>query len=138
MLIQGPLVLTWSRRRWGLLPRPENGCIQSSQPPHIDRLDSWLKAKVQIPSRPDWFFVKLHGHGAPELSHEVFLGKPMARFHRDLADRARRDHHFHYHYVTAREMYNLVKAAEEGWRGTVAAALNYRLIRTWTHPDRGD
>ena len=61
-------------------------------------------------------------------SHEALLGEPMVRFHRDLADRARRDPSFHYHYVTAREMYNLVKAAEEGWKGTVADALDYHLV----------
>jgi hypothetical protein len=128
MLIQGPLVLDWGRRRFGVLPRVENGCIQASQPPHIGRLELWLRAKVQVPSRPDWFFVKLHAHGAPEISHEVLLGEPMLKFHQDLADRARRDPNFHYHYVTAREMYNLVKAAENGWRGTVADALDHHLV----------
>ncbi|MGP0067385.1 MAG: hypothetical protein ACLQGP_27790, partial [Isosphaeraceae bacterium] len=128
MLVQGPLALDWSRRRWGLFPRLENDCIQASQPPHIDRLALWLKARVQVPDRPDWFFVKLHSHGGYEYSHEVLLGEPMAQFHRDLADRARRDSDFHYHYVTAREMYNLAKAAEDGWRGTVAEALDYRLV----------
>jgi hypothetical protein len=128
MLIQGPLVLDWRRRRWGLLPRTENGCIQASQPPHIDRLEPWLRARVQVPSRPDWFFVKLYTHGAQETSHDVLLGEPMVQFHHDLADRARRDPHFHYHYVTAREMYNLVKAAEDSWQDTVADALNYHLI----------
>ena len=128
MLIQGPLVLDWRRRRWGVFPRPENGCIQASQPPHIDRLALWLKAGVQVPGRPDWFFVKLHAHGGHEYSHEVLLGEPMVQFHQDLADRARRDPNFHYHYVTAREMYNLVKAAEDGWSGTVAEALDYHLV----------
>ncbi len=128
MLIQGPLVLDWRRPRWGLVPQAENGCLQASQPPHIDRLALWLKAKVQVPGRPDWFFVKLYAHGAHENSHEVLLGEPMARFHEDLADRARRDPNFHYHYVTAREMYNLVKAAEEGWRGSVAEALDFHLV----------
>jgi hypothetical protein len=52
----------------------------------------------------------------------------MVQFHRDLADRSRRDPHFHYHYVTAREMYNLVKAAEDGWKGTIIEALDYRLV----------
>jgi hypothetical protein len=52
----------------------------------------------------------------------------MVQFHRDLADRARRDPCFHYHYVTAREMYNLVKAAEDGWRGAVAEALDYQMV----------
>jgi hypothetical protein len=128
MLIQGPLLLDWSRRRWGLFPRMENGCIQLSQPPHIERLGLWLKARIQVPGRPDWFFVKLHTHGASEDSHDVLLGEPMVQFHADLADRARRDRDFQYHYVTAREMYNLVKAAEEGWSGTVAEALDYHMV----------
>ena len=50
------------------------------------------------------------------------------RVPRDLAHRARAMPDFHYHYVTAREMYNLVKAAEAGWSGTVAEALDYHLI----------
>jgi len=128
MLIQGPLVLDWRRARWGLLPRSENGCIQGNQPPHIDRLSLWLKAKVQVRTRPDLFFVKLHAHGGYEESYEVLLGEPMIKFHHDLADLARRDADFHYHYVTAREMYNLVKAAEDGWSGKVAEALDYHLI----------
>jgi hypothetical protein len=128
MLIQGPLALDWRRRRLGIIPTTENGCLQASQPPDIARLELWLKAAVQVPSRPDWFFVKLHAHGAPEESHEALLGEPMVRFHRDLAEKASRDPHFLYHYVTAREMYNLVKAAEAGWTGSVADAIDYRLV----------
>jgi hypothetical protein len=134
MLIQGPLGLDWRRARWGLVPRIENGCLQASQPPHIDRLDLWLQAGVQVPSRPDWFFIKLHAHGAPEESHEALLGEPMVQFHHDLAERARSDPGFHYHYVTAREMYNLAKSAEEGWQGPVAEALDYRLVWEATRP----
>jgi len=128
MLIQGPLLLDWRRRRWGAFPRTEFACLQASQPPHIDRLELWLKARVQVPTRPDWFFVKLHTHGAPENSHEALLGEPMVQFHRHLAERAASDPHFHYHYVTAREMCNLIKAAEDGWKGTIAEALDYRLV----------
>jgi hypothetical protein len=128
MLIQGPLVLDWRRRRFYVIPRVENGCIQGSQLPHVDRLALWLKARVQVRSRPDWFFVKLHAHGGYEYSHDALLGAPMVEFHQSLADRARRDSNFHYHYVSAREMYNLVKAAEDGWKGTVAEALDYRLV----------
>jgi hypothetical protein len=111
-----------------MFPRIENGCVQAALPPHVDRLDLWLRAGIRVAGRPDWFFVKLHAHGGPERQQEVLLGEPMVRFHRDLADRARRDPNLHYHYVTAREMYNLVKAAEEGWTGTVSDALDYRLI----------
>jgi hypothetical protein len=122
------LLLDWTRRKWGLLPRLENGCLQASQPPTIDRLPLWLRARVQVQGRPDWFFVKLYAHGAVEDSHEALLGEPMQRFHQGLAELARRDANFHYHYVTAREMYNLVRAAESGWSGSVAGALDYELV----------
>ena len=129
MLIQGPLLLDWRRRKWGVFPRIENGCLQASSPPAIDRLDAWLRARVQVPSRPDWFFVKLHTHGGPELDHEALLGEPMVAFHQALAERARAEPRFHFHYVTAREMYNLARAAEAGWAGPVADARDFLL--TW-------
>lgn len=127
MLIQGPLLLNWRRRKWRVLPRIENACLQGTQPPDMERLDLWLRARVQVPSRPDWFFVKLHTHGAWEPNQKVVLGDPMVRFHEALARRAKEDSNFHYHYVTAREMYNLVRAAEAGWRGTVEEARDYEL-----------
>jgi hypothetical protein len=128
LLIQGPLLLDWQRRQWGLIPRIENACLQGSQPPTLERLRLWLRARIQAPTRPDWFFVKLHAHGGDPQTAKMFLGEPMVRFHAALAEHARQHPHFHYHYVTAREMYNLVKAAEAGWQGNVADALDFELI----------
>jgi len=128
MLIQGPLLLDWKRRKCGLVPKTENACLQASQPPSIDRLALWLRARVQVPSRPDWFFVKLHAHGAAEESHETLLGEPMVRFHQALSQYADQHPNFHYHYVSAREMYNLAKAAESGWKGSVADARDFELL----------
>ena len=125
LLIQGPLLLDWQRRKAGLVPRIENGCFQENQPPSLERVDLWLKARVQVPHRPDWFFVKLYSHGGTEANQRVLLGDPMVGFHTALAERARRDATFHFHYVTAREMCNLVLAAEAGWTGSVAQALDY-------------
>jgi hypothetical protein len=56
----------------------------------------------------------------------------MMRFHQALAERAIRDANFRYHYVTAREMYNLARAAEDGWTGSVSAARDYELV--WPPP----
>src|SRR5579875_290135 len=128
MLIQGPLMLNWKRRKWRLLPRVENGCLQGNQPPTMARLDLWLKARIQVPTRPDWYFVKLHTHGAKESNQDLLLGEPMCRFHQQLAQRAEADRRFHYHYVTAREMYNLVRAAEAGWQGSVEEARDFELV----------
>jgi hypothetical protein len=122
MLIQGPLLLDVGRRRI------ENGCIQASQPADMHRLDLWLKANVHVPYRPDWRFIKLHTHGAPEANQKILLGQSMLDFHRGLQQRAAANRHFHFHYVTAREMFNLAKAAEAGYAGRVAEALDYELI----------
>jgi hypothetical protein len=94
----------------------------------MERLDLWLRASVQIPSRPDWYFAKLHTHGAHEENWPVLLGEPMRRFHHDLAERASEDSSFHFHYVTARETYNLVRAAEAGWNGEVETARDFELL----------
>ena len=129
LLVQGPLLLNWRERTaGGLVPRIENANLQGNQPPTMRRLDLWLRARVQVPKRPDWFFVKLHTHGAPEGNQAVLLGDAMAEFHKGLARRAEQDRNFRYHYVTAREMYNLVKAAESGYAGDVAGARDFELV----------
>jgi hypothetical protein len=128
LLIQGPLLLDWQRRKWGILPRIENACLQASQPPSRERLDLWLRASVQVAGRPDWYFVKLHTHGAKEENRAVLLGEPMLRLHQELTRRARDNPLFRFHYVTAREMFNLVRAAESGYSGSVADARDFQLL----------
>ncbi|MBO0701213.1 MAG: hypothetical protein J2P46_22640, partial [Zavarzinella sp.] len=127
MLIQGPLCLDWGRRKAGVVPRIENANLQGTQAPTGQRLDLWLRCRVQVPTRPDWFFVKLHTHGANEANMPVLLGEPMARFHQLLRDRADRDPAFRFHYVTAREMYNLAVAAEASHTGNVLLARDFCL-----------
>ena len=88
MLIQGPLVLDWRAPQVGARP-PDRERLPPGQPAaDIDRLELWLRARVQVPTRPDWFFVKLHTHGAPEANQRVLLGEPMVAFHQALARRA--------------------------------------------------
>lgn len=130
LLIQGPLLLDWSRRKWGLVPRIENALLQGNQAPSVNRLKLWLRAAVQVPTLPDWYFVKLHTHGANEQNMPVLLGPAMEAFHRHLQARAKEDAAFHYHYLTAREMTNLVHAAEANWTGSVDAARNF----VWQRP----
>jgi hypothetical protein len=126
LIIQGPLLLDWARRKWGLLPRIENACIQGSQGPSIRRLDLWLKASIQVPSRPDWYFVKLHTHGAKESNTPVLLGEPMIRFHEDLSERASKNSSFKFHYITAREMANLILSQEAKESKEVIEAVDFR------------
>ncbi|MFL5342293.1 MAG: hypothetical protein ACJ8F7_19270 [Gemmataceae bacterium] len=133
LMIQGPLLFDWSRRKLGVVPRVENACLQESQPPSLHRLDNWLRARVHVRSRPDWLFVKLHTHGANEANMPALLGDAMIRFHVGLAERGGREKNFNFHYVSAREMANLALAADAGWNGSVVEARDFAV--TLNHHD---
>jgi hypothetical protein len=128
LMIQGPLLLDWSRRKWGILPGIENGNLQKNQPPSGNRLLRWLDAGIKVTGGPNWFFVKLHTHGVNEPNQDVLLGEPMVRFHELLRERADRDSSFRFHYVTAREMANIALAVAEGSTVSVQAARSFRYI----------
>jgi hypothetical protein len=121
LLITGPLGLNWQRRKWGLLPRIENADLTGANPPTPTRLRLWEKCHAHVQGRPEWIFIKLHTHGGIERNSDMLLGDPMRAFHRHLRERAAAEPGFHYHYVTAREMTNLVYAAEAGESGDPAA-----------------
>ncbi|MCL4201642.1 MAG: hypothetical protein KJ000_04055 [Pirellulaceae bacterium] len=114
LMIQGPLALDWQDRKAGLLPRLENADLHARRPPSARRLDLWRRAAVHVQGRPEWTFIKLHTHGAKPANADVLLGPPMRDLHQELARRARADQDFRYYYVTAREMADLVHAAEQG------------------------
>src|SRR4029077_11822938 len=88
--------------------------LESCPPPGPDRLDSWLHAHVHVRGRPEWVFVKLHTHGLQ--SRKNFLGPGLDAMFEAMTRRWTRPP-FRLHYVTAREMYNLAKAAEAGCPG---------------------
>jgi len=114
LMIQGPLALDWNNRKWGILPRIENGDLTARRPPTLQRLTLWMQANVRVSGRDDWRIVKLHTHGAQESNMGMLLGAPMCDFHGALASFAAERHWFRYYYVTASELASLVHAAERG------------------------
>ncbi len=125
LLLQGPLGLNWQSRKWGLIPRLENGDASGSNPPSIERLRLWLELCPRVKNGAPWVFIKLHTHGGVSKNYDTLLGKRMRRFYADLAAMASAVPGFHYHFVTAREMTNLVHAAEDGKTGSPADWLDY-------------
>jgi hypothetical protein len=113
LMIQGPLALDWQCRKRGWLPALENGELSGSRPPTLERLWNWLAADVHVCGKPEWKLVKLHTHGAWEPNTAMLLGDPMRTFHRALRCFADEHDWFHYYYVTAREMANVVRALED-------------------------
>jgi hypothetical protein len=114
LMIQGPLALDWQSRKWGVLPRLENGDLTGHRPPSVSRLWLWMQAGVRVIGRHDWLFIKLHTHGAFEANTAMLLGEPMRQFHIALRALAERNDWLRYYYVTAWEMAQLVHAAENG------------------------
>ncbi|MCY7353512.1 MAG: hypothetical protein LH470_00190 [Lysobacter sp.] len=117
MLVQGPLGLNWRERRMGVMPRIENADVRRSCPPTPARVDAWVRTGVHVEGRPEWVFVKVHTHGTQEHDMDTLLGAPVDAMHAHL-ERQYNDGTRHVlHYVTARELYNIVKAAEAGLEG---------------------
>ena len=130
LIIQGPLTLNFSRKgKARFFPRIENGEITSVNPPTRSRLNLWRKAQITVIGRPDWLFIKLHCHGMDPRDRDCLLGEPMRRFLRDLVMGALESREYEVHFVTAREMVNIVLAACDGLEGNPGEYRDYRLKR---------
>jgi hypothetical protein len=129
LIVQGPLGLDWKRKKYGLLPRIENSDLTAINPPTIHRLRTWLECRISVEARPNWFFIKLHTHGAKPENTRMLLGEPMRAFHRSLAELTAADPSIRIHYVTARELVNILHAAESGHSGEPDQFRDYRYRR---------
>ena len=118
MIVQGPLGMIWPGGKFGLLPRLENGNLaRGSAPAARRRLACWIRSRVCVSGRPDWLFIKVHTHGCFEPNWPMLFGDGMRALHRTLNDHYNDGRRYRLHYVTAREMYNIIKAAERGLTG---------------------
>ena len=128
MLIGGPLALNWRRRKWGMLPRVETGDLTGANPPGRDRVDLWLAQHIHVPGRPEWVFIKVHTHGCDPRNIDALLGEAMQRMWQHLEHRCNDGHHWRLHYVSAREMFNIVRAAEDGRSGSPHQYRDYAIL----------
>ncbi len=115
LMITGPLAL--ARRPGRLSARIESSALAEDDPPSPERLRTWVAQDIHVEGRPEWVFVKVHTHGAPERNAEVMLGEPTRALHEALARDYNDGARWSLHYVTAREMFNIAIAAMEGQSG---------------------
>jgi len=127
MIIQGPLALNWRKRKFGIIPRIENSDISYNNPPTSRRVDLWVNQSISIIGKPDWLFVKVHTHGLwdDNLKDEHF--KNLGIMFDYLGKRYNDGIKYKLHYVTAREMYNIIKAGEAGEGGDPCGCRDYLL-----------
>lgn len=136
MIITGPLGLDWGRRKWGIFPRLENSDLSGSNLPTARRADLWVKQGIHVAGVPDWIFVKIHTHGLVEGNAEI-AGQAMTECLGYLESRYNDGTHWQLHYASAREMYNIVRAAEDGHIGSPGDFRDYEVTRQDFKEDLG-
>ena len=125
LMVTGPLALT--RRPGQLAVRIENGGLTGVDPPSPTRVADWVAQDIHVAGRPDWVFVKVYTHGAPEATAASLLGDGGRSLHRELTGRYNDGRNWNLHYVTAREMYNIIRAALAGEVGDPGQYRDYLL-----------
>lgn len=125
LIIQGPLVPHVSWRRG--LPRlsMDDGDLAHYRAHGPARLDRWVRAGICVQGRPDRIFIKLHTHGAQDANLNALLGRDLDALFSDAEARFNDGARYRLHYVSAREMYNAVKATEAGVE-------DLEMARDWT------
>jgi len=88
----------------------------------LARMDEWIGHNVHVVGQNNWVFVKVYTHGCMEdLTYQpawdAFFGPPMDKFYTDIEAKYNDGINWKLHYVSSREMYNIVKAAEAGMTG---------------------
>lgn len=114
LLVTGPLTL--ARRPRSLSLRIESSAVTAKDPATRARVRSWVDQEIHVEGRPEWVFVKVHTHGAPDAQAASLLGAPGREMHEALAE-LNDGVRWKLHYVTAREMFNIAVAAMRGLAG---------------------
>lgn len=127
LIIQGPQLLNFAWNAGWTRRRIENAAFTGDNPPSMQRLRLWKNAHISVYGRPDWIFVKLHCHSMDPTDQDAVLGDSMRRFLAELVNRAQERNEI-LHFVTAREMTNIILAACDGRQGNPGEYRSYRLL----------
>ncbi len=127
LIFTGPLVMNWTRRIGGIpVPRIDDGALTANQPLDAARSRRWTSANITVDGRSDWVFIKLYCHGFFDRDQSACIGEDARRFFAEmveLADKAGEKVHF----ATAREAFNIARAAMDGKSGDPGGFRDYLL-----------
>ena len=128
LVVQGPLVTDLRRTLSSARPVLENGAITGANPPTMHRLSLWKQAQVRVLGRPDWLFIKVFCHSMNPTQKDAVIGDSFRNFLAALVGGAT-DRKETLHFVTAREMANILLAACDGREGNPGDYRDYRFKR---------
>jgi len=128
LMVQGPLLTDRKRSLRSMRLILETGAITRPNPPTLHRLSLWKQARVHVEGRPDWLFIKLHCHSMDPTQKNALIGDSFRKFLEELVGGAA-ERKETLHFVTAREMTNILLAACEGREGNPGQYRDYRFLR---------
>ncbi len=135
LLFEGPLRLTFSPRPRQLFVQVENGEIHEVDPVGPKRVDDWVSTRIHVQGRPEWQFLKVHAHGAEsDLEAGESLGAHFEAALTHMETRYNDGKQYILHYVTAREAFNLARAAADGKSGDPQPYYDYLIPRYAADP----
>lgn len=131
MIVQGPLIPF-------LAPKPGGGkrlAVDDGDIAHYRRyaparLDRWVDTALHVVGRPDRLFIKLHSHGAADENRAAMLDHDLDALFSDAEARYNDGTRFRLHYVSAREMFNVLKATEANADIPISEARDFLIRQT--------
>jgi len=117
LIVQGPLYVDWSDWRFIYHPTIDDGQITEDLPPSPHRFDKWLENSAYVKGKESWRFIKVYTHGAHYTNAKAFTGSQMDSTLSYVEAKYGDGKRFRLHYVTAREVHNIILAAVSGMEG---------------------
>ena len=127
LIIPGPMC-------FGLFPRVfDDSDVSHDYPPTPRRMHRWLRQRICVPGRPNWLFVHVHSHSAGDSVRQALFDAAMPSLWSAVSQLTQGWNHLpaRVHYVTARESYNIIRAAEDGLDGNSAQYRDYEVPRPY-------
>jgi hypothetical protein len=118
MIFEGPIAFEF--KSMGL----EYGAVESYAIPNPNRINRWIDTNIHVKGRPEWVFIKVYSHGVQ--SSDTILNHHLDLMLQSLQEICKK-RGISLHYMTAREAYNVVKAAEDGKDGNAENYKDYRI-----------
>jgi hypothetical protein len=126
LIVQGPLLADFGSSRRAFRPVFEAAAITRSNPMSLHRLMLWKQARIHVAGRPDWLFIKLHCHSMDPTQKDAVVGNSFRNFIEQLVGGAE-ERKETLHFVTAREMVNIMLAACADKEGNPGEYRDYRF-----------
>jgi len=111
MMIQGPMHAYFLYKNIAGL-RIMGDAVNGNSHVAKGRIDLWVKTGIHVKGAGNVVIIKTHTHGA--VDYEAVLGNELHGILHYLETQYNDGNRYMLHYVTARELFNIVKAIEHG------------------------